>query len=527
MYRIFMLLCCVFLFDCHQETKEKPEHSNSTTALYNTPDILLGDLFEAVQTSNVFLDSKTFVDCRPKISYAEILKHYQSQKSNPDFNVKTFVNTYFDLPNSHETAFVSDTSNSATTHIKRLWPVLKHQGQSNNINNTLIELPNPYIVPGGRFREIYYWDSYFTMLGLVSSKEFDVVADMLDNFAYLIATYGHIPNGNRTYYLSRSQPPFFAQMIDLLGQYKGDSIYENYKGVLREEYEFWMTHNPNKAINKHVVNTKFGAMNRYYDVFNKPRQEAYKEDVKLAQVFTADSLVYKNLRAAAESGWDFSSRWLADGKRLGTTETLNIIPVDLQALMYGMETVLIRSFENEDPEFVAALKTSQANRITFLNAKQYNQTLGVFEDYNFKTQKQTNRLSLAMVYPLYFKMATDEQAESVAKYIKTHFLKPGGVVTTNNETGEQWDAPNGWAPLQWMTVIGLERYGHYDLATTIMERWIALNEKVYKNTGKFVEKYNVEDLSLLAGGGEYALQDGFGWSNGVYLAFKEKLKQRP
>jgi len=120
-------------------------------------------------------------------------------------------------------------------------------------------------------------------------------------------------------------------------------------------------------------------------------------------------------------------------------------------------------------------------------------------------------------------MAGQEQADKVATYVQEHLLKPGGVVTTTNTTGQQWDAPNGWAPLQWMAIKGLERYGHNTLARTIAERWVALNEKVYANSGKFVEKYNVEDMTLEAGGGEYPLQDGFGWSNGVYLALKAWL----
>ena len=125
-----------------------------------------------------------------------------------------------------------------------------------------------------------------------------------------------------------------------------------------------------------------------------------------------------------------------------------------------------------------------------------------------------------MTYPLFFGMSSQAQADEVANYIKAHFLKPGGVVTTLYHTGQQWDAPNGWAPLQWMTVVGLEKYGHKELAITIAERWVSLNERVYSNTGKFVEKYNVEDMTLVAGGGEYPVQDGFGWSNGVYLALK-------
>ena len=110
-----------------------------------------------------------------------------------------------------------------------------------------------------------------------------------------------------------------------------------------------------------------------------------------------------------------------------------------------------------------------------------------------------------------------------AEIIQSLFLRPGGVVTTIKKTGQQWDAPNGWAPLQWMAIVGLENYGHHSMAKNIAERWLALNDKVFAATGKMMEKYNVEDLSQLAGGGEYPSQDGFGWTNGVYLALKNCL----
>ena len=138
-------------------------------------------------------------------------------------------------------------------------------------------------------------------------------------------------------------------------------------------------------------------------------------------------------------------------------------------------------------------------------------------DYDFKKEASTPVLSLAGLFPLFFEMAEKGQAASVAEIVASDFLKPGGVVSTLNETGQQWDAPNGWAPLQWVTIQGLRNYGHAELAGTIKDRWVALNIKVYKNTGKMVEKYNVQDLSLEAGGGEYPVQDGFGWTNGVLL----------
>ena len=133
--------------------------------------------------------------------------------------------------------------------------------------------------------------------------------------------------------------------------------------------------------------------------------------------------------------------------------------------------------------------------------------------------EQTGVWSLAGVYPLFVGMARQEQADSVADVIRNRFLKDGGLVSSLHHTGQQWDYPNGWAPLQWMAVKGLVDYGHNDLAGDIARRWVELNRDVFDRTGKMMEKYNVCDLSLEAGGGEYPLQDGFGWTNGVAVAF--------
>jgi len=273
--------------------------------------------------------------------------------------------------------------------------------------------------------------------------------------------------------------------------------------------------------NQHVVKTDVGLLNRYYDKGFTPRQESYKEDYLQVQETGGGEKMYNDLRSGAESGWDYSSRWFADGESINTIQTTDIIPVDLNALLYGLETIIINQLDI-DSELKNQVSSSMQSRMDFMNNYMLAED-GTYEDFNWVSNKRTSLKSLAMVYPLFFKMSDQKQADAVAKSIEDNFLKPGGVVTTLYNTGQQWDAPNGWAPLQWMTVKGLDNYGHKELAKEIAKRWITINEKVYKNTGKFVEKYNVEDMTLEAGGGEYPVQDGFGWSNGVYLAMKAFL----
>src|SRR5438034_178462 len=190
----------------------------------------LGTLFHDVQLSGLLTDSKTLADARPRLAPAEITARYGSARGAPQF----------DLPRPVGEGFRSDTSQTMEQHIRALWPVLTRPPDTADARSSLIPLPNPYVVPGGRFREVYYWDSYFTMHGLIESGRTDLVKSMLDNFAHLIVTVGHIPNGNRTYYLSRSQPPFFAAMVGLYARATDTAHAVQYLEALEAEHAFWM-----------------------------------------------------------------------------------------------------------------------------------------------------------------------------------------------------------------------------------------------------------------------------------------------
>lgn len=512
----YLLFIVLSMTACKEQAKtDVTTNEKGVRGEISTPDELYPELFTEVQMSRVFPDSKTFVDCVAKFDAATINKNFASRKSSEGYDVVSFVKENFDVPISISSDFKSDASLTAAEHVKSLWPVLTREADVKNDKSTLIPLPNSYVVPGGRFREVYYWDSYFTMLGLIEHEEYELVENILDNFAYLLETIGHIPNGNRSYYKTRSQPPFFSQMVKIFAEARGKEIYKKYQSALVKEYMFWMKKSEVMPY-EHSVETDLGILNRYWDRGNTPRQESYKEDFELVEEAKGGEKMYINLRAGAESGWDYSSRWFADGQNMSTIETTDILPVDLNALLYGLEEILLELDEG-GTLFAERLKNTMERRKKFIADKCWNPD-GFYEDYNWVKKERTGIKSLAMVYPLFFEMVSQDQADQVAKSIKENFLKPGGVVTTLNHTGQQWDAPNGWAPLQWMTIVGLDNYGHEDLAKEIAKRWIAINEKVYKNTGKFVEKYNVEDMSLDAGGGEYPVQDGFGWSNGVYLA---------
>jgi alpha,alpha-trehalase len=498
----------------------------------------LGALFHDVQLSGMFPDSKTFADARPLVAPAEIVARYDSARRAAGFDLRAFVERNFELPRPVGEGFQTDRSQAMEAHIRALWPVLTRPPDSADARSSLIPLPNAYVVPGGRFREVYYWDSYFTMLGLVESGRTELVGHMLDNFAHLIKTVGHIPNGNRTYYLGRSQPPFFAAMVGRYARATDTTQALRYLDALEGEHAFWMDGadglKPAQTYRRVVRMPGGELLNRYWDDTPEPRPESYRQDYELAQTLPAADreAFYRNVRATAESGWDFSSRWMRDPKDLRTLETTELIPVDLNSLLYHAERTIaaLRAFRGQDGDREAADRYARAaeQRRQALLAIAYDPISGFFYDVRWRSgEPVTDRPTLAAAAPLYFGLATPVQGRHVATRLEQEFLKPGGFVTTLIPSGQQWDAPNGWPPLVWLTIEGVRRYGRADLADTARARWLALNQRTYRSTGKMTEKYDVVDVNRRAGGGEYPNQDGFGWTNGVALALAAQKTEAP
>jgi len=483
------------------------------------PDKIYGKLFVDVQMSRIFPDNKTFVDCIPKRDPKAIVDDYIKIRNNPaiKFSLKNFVDENFILPANPADNFHTDANEDIKSHINRLWDVLKRNPDTIVQESSLLALPNPYIVPGGRFREVYYWDSYFTMLGLQESDRYDMIDNIVQNFSYLITQYGHIPNGNRTYYLSRSQPPYFSLMLDLLAEKKGNMVYALYKNTLQKEYDYW---NDKTAPTQHVVHMPDGSkLTRYYDQSARPRQESFYEDSTLAVNYPGDKkALYRNLRSCAESGWDFSTRWFADSQNLSTIQVTNLVPVDLNCLMYHMELTLAKAYKESGNLLQQNYYTQLAEkRKAAINKYCFNITDNWYYDYNISTKTFGTEKTIAGITPLFLNVAPQSIAHAIAEITQNDFLKTGGLITTLKNSGQQWDAPNGWAPLEYIAIKGLDNYGLKDVAKEIASRWVQLNIKVYKATGKLMEKYNVVDTHLDAGGGEYPSQDGFGWTNGVLL----------
>jgi alpha,alpha-trehalase len=478
-------------------------------------------LFAAVQTGQLYSDGKAFADAVPRGKPSDILAEYLAAPPGSRDALKKFVAAHFILPTDASSPASPPQRVSLIKHIDTLWEVLTRRTPTVPPYASLLPLPRPYVVPGGRFREIYYWDSYFTMLGLEESGRSDLVEDMVGDFAHLIDSYAHIPNGTRTYYLSRSQPPFFFAMVALLSAGDPAAAFARYLPELEKEYAFWMEGSrklPSGAAHRRVVGMPDGSvLNRYWDDLDTVRDEAYNTDLELARDSHRDMpQLFRDIRAACESGWDFSSRWFDDARTQATIMTTEVIPVDLNSLMFGLENAIRAGCERKGDTVCATEFTKRARvRRAAIDRYLWNDAGGAYFDYRWTRQAPVARISAATLYPLFVSVASDEQATLVGKAVVRDLLKDGGVVTTPLNTGQQWDSPNGWAPLQWIAISGLRQYRKLPLAETIACRWMVNVSRVYAETGKLVEKYDVVSTGRKGGGGEYPTQDGFGWTNGV------------
>jgi alpha,alpha-trehalase len=300
----------------------------------------------------------------------------------------------------------------------------------------------------------------------------------------------------------------------------------SYLPRLKREHAFWMEGADGlerDAARLHCVRLPDGALlNRYWDTRDIPREEAWLEDVTTARGSARPAAeVYRDLRAAAASGWDFSSRWCDDPDDLCTTHTTRIVPVDLNAFLYKLEAQIAELAHVDGDDRTARDFGRRAHaRHEAMRRWLWDDGTGAFLDFDlWRGQRRRDALCAAIAVPLFVGLADATEAERIAAVLRAQLLESGGLATSCRASGQQWDRPNGWAPLQWMAIRGLAAYGHADLAHEIAKRWLATVEEVYRREAKLVEKYALRevegDRSRGGGGGEYALQDGFGWTNGV------------
>jgi alpha,alpha-trehalase len=258
-------------------------------------------------------------------------------------------------------------------------------------------------------------------------------------------------------------------------------------------------------------------LNRYWDDRDTPRDESWIEDVETARHSgRPPNEVYRDLRAGAASGWDYSSRWLREPGRLASIRTTQFIPIDLNAFLFKLESAIANiSASKGDKETAELFRQKASDRRAAVNRYLWDDENGCYRDYDWRREVMA-LFSAASIVPLYVGMATHEQAERLSDAVKARLLTPGGILATEYETGEQWDKPNGWAPLQWMAIQGFKQYGNDSLGDEIAWSWLQTVNHFYKAHHKLIEKYHIASSTPReGGGGEYPLQDGFGWTNGV------------
>jgi len=406
----------------------------------------------------------------------------------------------------------------------------------------LLFLPLPYVVPGGRFNEMYGWDSYFIQLGLLRDGELTLAKDMADNFLYEIREYGKILNANRTYYLTRSQPPFLTQM--LLGVFRRTRDrrwLESAVPAVEAYYRYWTT-------GPHL--TPDTGLSRYFDSGEGPAPEVVaaerdfqgrthyelvKEYFRSHRIVDYDesqyydrsqdrltALFYKGDRSMRESGFDPSDRFGPF-----SIDIIHYNPICLNSLLYLMEMQTAEMMDALGSDAAAQTWRERAkNRAGRINRLMWDSNEGLYFDYNFVRHRVRKYPFLTTFYPLWAGIATPAQAARIHKNLG-RFETPGGLQTSDRRSGNQWDAPFGWAPLQMIAVEGLRRYGYAEAADRISFKFLTLVRDEYRKSGTIVEKYDVVQRTSEVGSdirfGYRSNEVGFGWTNAVFGVLLDSL----
>ncbi|CAI6082684.1 unnamed protein product [Clonostachys chloroleuca] len=599
--------------------------NGSVVAPCDSPIYCYGELLKQVELAQPFSDSKTFVDM-PAIKPLEEIQAAFDKLEKPLSN-NTALNNFLDenfadaggeliaVPEDQLTTdpvFLNRINDTViqefTKKVIDIWPDLTRQyspSSSSNCTscpNSFIPVNHTFVVAGGRFREPYYWDSYWVIEGLLRTggSFTEISKNIIENFLDFVEDYGFVPNAARIYYLNRSQPPLLSLMIQTYVDYTNDTeILDRALPLLVKEHEFFMN---NRTVDVQVGNKTY-TLNRYAVENTQPRPESYREDYITARnssYFAESGIVYpetvplndsevatlySHLASGAESGWDYTSRWIAnpeDGARdvyfpLRSLNVRNIVPVDLNSIMYGNEVAISR-FYNQTGNDTASETWAElaANRSAAIHAVMWNETYSSYFDYNLTSSSQyvfvpadndTAALenatapagqqlffSVSQLYPFwtgaaqpYLKnnpLAVREAYSRVSAYLDA---RAGGIPATNFKTGQQWDQPSVWPPLMHILMQGLRNtpatFGEddpsyvevQDLALRLGQRyldstfctWLATGGSTSEtpklqglsdqDVGIMFEKYADNSTNRAGGGGEYEVVEGFGWTNGVLI----------
>ncbi|XP_017126388.2 trehalase isoform X1 [Drosophila elegans] len=518
-----------------------------------------GNLLHTIQMASppLFSDSKTFVDMTLKNSPDKTLADFnammEAKNNTPSRDdLKIFVDEYFGVKGTELESWeptdwkenpkfldlVSDPDlKQWGMELNNIWKKLgrkmKDDVKKNPQHYSIIPVPNPVIIPGGRFIEFYYWDSYWIIRGLLYSEMYNTARGMIENFLSIVNRIGFIPNGGRVYYHGRSQPPLLTGMVKSYVEFTNDDLFAiNALEDLEHEFEYF--------VNNHTVEVKNHSLCVYRDSSSGPRPESYSEDFKSAAKFESNDdkeRLYTELKAAAESGMDFSTRWFISEN--GTNEgnltnlsTTSIVPVDLNAYLYW-NAKMIAEFHSKAGNTKKVIEYENKAEKLLLGIQEvlWNEEVGCWLDYDMKNEKPRNYFVSTNLSPLWAKAFNISDTEKISAKIMAYIEKnkldtyPGGVPNTLATPGEQWDFPNVWAPMQYIVVEGLNNLNTPEaknMSKKWATRWVKSNFKAYTDNFDMYEKYNAEVFGGHGTGGEYEVQTGFGWSNGVIIEWLSK-----
>ncbi|CAG9530312.1 unnamed protein product [Cercopithifilaria johnstoni] len=510
-----------------------------------------GELLHAVMMLNIFKDSKTFVDKPLKRDPVEIAADFKKKfprniTANDREAIRQFIDENFD-EEGHELekcdlvdweeqpekllSIADPQLRQFALNVNLIWKSLcrtiKKEVMKYPERHSLLYVPHEFIVPGGRFREFYYWDTYWVIKGLLASGMQETSRRMILNFEYLVKTIGFIPNGGRVYYLRRSQPPFFIPMVyEYYMATEDDEFLRSIMDTMEMEFSFWKS---SRMINV-TINKRNHSVFHYRADSNVPRPESYREDYQTAERVDRQKRrkLWRDIASAAESGWDFSSRWFQNRKSMDTIVTSDIIPADLNAFMYWNMKILahlqgeIGNLTRRDE-----LNRERSNFVDTFEAVFFDTREGAWFDLNLKTGEHYDDAYPSLAVPLFTECYHMLNIGMMADVLETLQRKgllqfPGGIpASLMKGTNQQWDYPNGWAPINHMIIEGLRKSNNPTMqqrAFEIANKWINRNYALYQKDHKMWEKYDVaKEYVRAAKGGEYENQYGFGWTNGVVL----------
>ncbi|KAL5244702.1 hypothetical protein ACI65C_012112 [Semiaphis heraclei] len=515
-----------------------------------------------VALSQIYPDSKTFVDKKLKYTESEILSKYKKFKESyngkvpPKEDLTKFVNENLEDGDELEEWTPPDFTDSPSiaSRIKdknykqwalglnQVWKTLarkvKDDVRLHPDRYSLIWVPNGFAIPGGRFRELYYWDTYWIVQGMLLCDMKSTARGVIDNILSLIKQFGFMPNGGRVYYLNRSQPPMVTLMVS--SYYKATNDFEYVKNVistLDDEFEFWLE-------NRMVTFEKYGksyTMARYYAPSKGPRPESYREDYESAEMFENKDdkqEFYTEIKSAAETGWDFSSRWFitydgSDRGNLSDIKTKFIVPVDLNSILQTNAMCLSQWYSKMgDTAKAEKYRVISEKLLNGIQEVMWRPDLGAWFDWDTLNNKSREYFFVSNIVPLWtesYNMPKKSVASSVLGYLRDRHIieadysvKFNGTPTSLYNSTQQWDFPNAWPPLQAFIILGLDKTDQklaQQVAFKLAEVWLRSNYKSFAEKSMMFEKYDVLNSGETGGGGEYTPQTGFGWTNGVVFEF--------